>query len=138
MDLIAMLGQTQQVQTVLANQQQGGKQLLTGLSGSAKTLFLATVYKQQRQPLLIIESNTFQANQVAEDLANQVNSDQIYTFPVEEVMAAEMATSSPEAKADSNTKLHGHWQKGDYYHLDCRDASFVTFCPPMARWPIDD
>ncbi len=72
MDLIAMLGQTQQVQTVLANQQQGGKQLLTGLSGSAKTLFLATVYKQQRQPLLIIESNTFQANQVAEDLANQV------------------------------------------------------------------
>lgn len=100
MDLIAMLGQTQQVQTVLANQQQGGKQLLTGLSGSAKTLFLATVYKQQRQPLLIIESNTFQANQVAEDLANQVNSDQIYTFPVEEVMAAEMATSSPEAKAE--------------------------------------
>lgn len=100
MDLISMLGQSQPVQTVLANQIQGRKQLLTGLSGSAKTLFLATLYKQQRQPLLIIESNTFQANQVAEDLANQVNSDQLYTFPVEEVMAAEIATSSPEAKAE--------------------------------------
>lgn len=100
MDLMTMLGQTQQVQSVLENQRPGIKQLLTGLSGSAKTLFLATIYKQQRQPLLIIESNTFQANQVADDLSNLLNSDQIYTFPVEEVMAAEMAVSSPESRAE--------------------------------------
>ncbi|EOR84155.1 transcription-repair coupling factor [Latilactobacillus sakei] len=100
MDLISMLGNTQQVQSVLENQKPGVRQLLTGLSGSAKTLFLATIYKQQRQPLLIIESNMFQANQVAEDLANQLNGDQIYTFPVEEVMAAEIAVSSPESRAE--------------------------------------
>lgn len=75
MDLMTMLGQTKQVQSVLKNQRPGIKQLLTGLSGSAKTLFLATIYKQQRQPLLIIESNTFQANQVADDLSNLLNSD---------------------------------------------------------------
>lgn len=98
MDLMTMLGQTKQVQFVLKNQRPGIKQLLTGLSGSAKTLFLATIYKQQ--PLLIIESNTFQANQVADDLSNLLNSDQIYTFPVEEVMAAEMAVSSPESRAE--------------------------------------
>lgn len=39
MDLISMLGNTQQVQSVLENQKPGVRQLLTGLSGSAKTLF---------------------------------------------------------------------------------------------------
>ncbi len=133
MDLMTMLGQTKQVQSVLKNQRPGIKQLLTGLSGSAKTLFLATIYKQQ--PLLIIESNTFQANQVADDLSNLLNSDQIYTFPVEEVMAAEMAVSSPESRAERVRTLSffSNRQKGNCDYIGRGHAAVITYSASVAR-----
>ena len=73
------------------------RQLLTGLSGSAKTLAIAGAYRQLDQPILVVTANLFYAYQLAEDLRNV--EEEVYVFPVNEVISAEMAFSSPERSA---------------------------------------
>ena len=80
------------------------RQLLTGLSGSAKTLAIAGAYRQLDQPILVVTANLFYAYQLAEDLRNI--EEEVYVFPVNEVISAEMAFSSPEAKAERIATLN--------------------------------
>lgn len=75
------------------------RNLVTGLVGSAKTLFLQTLFQELKRPLLIVTSNLYRMQELEDDLKNQVEPGTLYTFPVEEVLAAEMATSSPEFKS---------------------------------------
>ena len=65
------------------------RQVLTGLSGSAKTLAIAGAYRQLDQPILVVTANLFYAYQLAEDLRNV--EEEVYVFPVNEVISAEMA-----------------------------------------------
>ena len=44
------------------------EQLVTGLSGSARTLFLASVYEKTKKPLLIVTYNLLQAQKLFDDL----------------------------------------------------------------------
>ncbi|KRN27874.1 transcription-repair coupling factor [Lactobacillus selangorensis] len=106
MDLVSIVQQAPAMKTLLTDLQPHTHQLATGLSGSAKTLMLAAVYAQKQQPLLIVENSMFHANQLADDLTGLVSADQIHTFPVEEVLAAEVATSSPEARSSRVDALH--------------------------------
>ena len=75
------------------------RNLVTGLVGSAKTLFLRTLFQELKRPLLIVTSDLYRMQELEDDLKNQVEPGTLYTFPVEEVLAAEMATSSPEFKS---------------------------------------
>ncbi|GAY74174.1 transcription-repair coupling factor [Lentilactobacillus kosonis] len=75
------------------------RQLVTGLSGSAKTMFINGIYKQLNQPMIIVTDTLAHADQLTADLANLVPDDQLFEFPVEEIGASELATSSPEYKA---------------------------------------
>ena len=80
------------------------RQLLTGLSGSAKTLAILGAYKKFNQPILVVTANLFYANQLAEDLRNF--EEDIYVFPVDEVISAEMAFASPEARTERVVTLN--------------------------------
>lgn len=72
-----------------------GKYQLTGLMGSAKTLALAQIWRQKKHSLLVVEDDLFHAQRLAADLGNIVADEAIHVFPVEEMMAVELATSSP-------------------------------------------
>lgn len=71
------------------------RQLVTGISGSARTLLLASIKEQAKQPILVVTDNLTHMQELADDLENILPADQVYQFPVEEVLAAEVATSSP-------------------------------------------
>jgi transcription-repair coupling factor (superfamily II helicase) len=73
------------------------RQLLTGLSGSAKTLTMVSAYKKLKKMTVVITPNLYYANQLVEDLHHVLPPEEIFLFPVDEVMSAEMAFSSPEA-----------------------------------------
>lgn len=100
MNLIELMAQAPTVQQVLTKLVPHTKQLLTGLNGSAQTLFLATMYQQQQHAMLIVEPDTYHANQLADDLSNLLPDELITTFNVNEVLAAEIAVSSPEVKSN--------------------------------------
>lgn len=76
-----------------------GRHLLTGLSGSAKTLFLAEEFKNSEGPLLVVCDDLYHAQQLANDLENVLSAKEVKLFQVEETLVAELATSSPEFRA---------------------------------------
>lgn len=81
------------------NLKQPGRHLLTGLSGSAKTLFLAENFTAKKVSQIVVCDDLYHAQQLVDDLENVLPPAKVHLFPVEEMMASEMATSSPEFKA---------------------------------------
>ena len=50
--------------------------------------------------------NLYYVNQLAEDLQHVLPAESIHLFPVDEVLSAEMAFSSPEARAERVATLN--------------------------------
>jgi len=97
MDLIELISQTPLIQKWHQSiEEKRQRQLITGLASSAKTLAIASAYRKFQQQIIVASPNLYYANQLAEDLM-QVTDD-VYIFPVDEVLSAEMAFSSPEAR----------------------------------------
>lgn len=72
------------------------RQLITGISGSAETLLLSSIHRQLQQSQLIVTDDLSHMEQITNDLLNRLSDDQVFQFPVEENLAVEVATSSPE------------------------------------------
>lgn len=75
-------------------------QLITGLAGSGRTLFLASLQKAHQTQLLIVTQNMFHGTQLMEDFSGLIPEEQLHFFPVDEVIHAEMAFASPEFRAE--------------------------------------
>lgn len=71
-------------------------QLVTGLSGSARSLQILNLLKDTQKPILIVEPNLYQANQLLEDLTGFLDSDSLHLFSADDSIQMEMAVSSPE------------------------------------------
>lgn len=85
--------------TIVSGIEEGLKeQLVAGLSGSARTVFTAALYHDLKKSLLIVTHNLYQAQKVYEDLLNLLKED-VYLYPVNDLIAAEVAIASPELKA---------------------------------------
>lgn len=78
----------------------GTHQLATGLSGSAKTVFLSALLETVKHPILVVTDSLDHMQEIADDLSNSLPDDQVYQFPVEESIAMEMATSSPDFRLE--------------------------------------
>ncbi|MEI5990973.1 transcription-repair coupling factor [Enterococcus termitis] len=82
------------------------RQLITGLAGSAKTLVMTSGFKQQNKKVVVAVPNLYYGNQLVEDFRNILSDEEVYLFPVDEVLSAEMAFSSPEARAERVAALN--------------------------------
>lgn len=132
MDIIQLVNQTPQVKEWQRQlKQRTDRQLLTGLSGSAKSLLMTGAYKALDEIIMVITPNLYYANQLTEDLRNL--EEDVYLFPVDEVMAAEMAVTSPEARAERVTTLNAlsTHQKGIYV---VPAAALRKFLPSPRVW----
>ncbi|GEK91620.1 transcription-repair coupling factor [Alkalibacterium kapii] len=76
------------------------RQLITGLAGSARTLLLQSMLEEKQKPLVVFTQNIYHANQMISDLSGLVPDEQLYLFSVDDMIHAEMAVASPEARAD--------------------------------------
>ncbi|MGM0126192.1 transcription-repair coupling factor [Enterococcus sp. AZ194] len=109
------------------------RQLLTGLSGSAKTLTMVSAYKKLKKTTIVITPNLYYANQLVDDLQHVLPQEEIFLFPVDEVMSAEMAFSSPEARAERVVTLNALvTKKKGIYVLPA--AALRKFLPPKKTW----
>lgn len=86
---------TKEFKQVSSQAKPKNRQLITGISGSARTILLASLLKDHRQPLLVVTDNLGHMEELADDLRGLLPASQVFEFPVEEVLAAEVATSSP-------------------------------------------
>lgn len=96
MNLIETFFQNKQLQQFVKKIEPQTKSLLTGLSGSANTLFFAGLLKTEKK-ILIVENTNFHANQTFDDLNRIMDEKLVHIFPVEEAISTEMAISSPDS-----------------------------------------
>ncbi|THF74486.1 transcription-repair coupling factor [Cohnella fermenti] len=75
------------------------EQLVAGLSGSARQVMIAAMYRELQRPLLVVTHNMFSAQKMAEDLQECLSEDEVLIYPANELIAAETAISSPETSA---------------------------------------
>ena len=68
--------QQEDIQSVIAGIEEGLKeQLVTGLSGSARTLFLASIYEKTKKPIVIVTHNLLQAQKMFDDLIHIIGDE---------------------------------------------------------------
>ncbi|MCX2456433.1 transcription-repair coupling factor [Lacticaseibacillus nasuensis] len=132
MDLIGWLGQVPALQT-LWPQLGAGRHMVTGLSGSAKTLMLASALEASDRQLIVVENNRFHASELATDLTSLLGADLVWPFPVEDVLAAEVAVSSPDSRNERINALD--WlQTGHPGILVTSLAGLKRLLPPPDAW----
>ncbi|RXK17204.1 transcription-repair coupling factor [Macrococcus sp. DPC7161] len=85
--------------------------LLTGLNPSSKAVMLAQIYKKQNKQMLIVTSNLFQAEKLEQDLMQLIDEQEIFKFPVQDIMIEEFSTKSPELMQERIRSLT-HLAKG--------------------------
>lgn len=105
MDLLTLMAQAPSLQA-LWPQLGSGRHMVTGLTGSAKAVMLASTLHQTGRQLLVVENNRFHEEELVSDLTSLLDVDQVWSFPVEDVLAAEAAVSSPDTKNDRINTLN--------------------------------
>ncbi|EME3572721.1 transcription-repair coupling factor [Enterococcus faecium] len=145
MDIIQLVGKDPQVKEWVSDlEEKMPRQLITGLAGSAKTLLFARAFKKTNKNMIILMPNLYYANQLAEDLQHVIPQDQIHLFPVDEVLSAEMAFSSPEARGERVATLNALQEKkaGIYLlpvaSLHKRLPNKKTWLQAQLNWHIGD
>ncbi|WP_368289422.1 CarD family transcriptional regulator, partial [Lacticaseibacillus paracasei] len=114
-----------------------GRHLVTGLSGSAKTVFFGALLQQRPQQILIVENNRFHADELAADLSSLLGDAMVYDFPVEDVLAAEVAVSSPETRNDRINALT-FIQSGKPGIIVTSLAGYKRLLPSPADWAASE
>ena len=117
--------QQEDIQSVIGGIKEGlREQLVTGLSGSARSLFLASVYEKTKKPIMIITHNLLQAQKMFDDLVQIIGEDDVFLYPANELIGAEISVASPELKAQRIEVLNQLCREeiGHYYCANCRNA----------------
>lgn len=95
-----LFNQQEDINNVMAGIQEGlREQLVAGLSGSARTLFIASLYEKVKRPIVIITYNLLQAQKLYDDLLNVIDGEGVVLYPANELIGAEISVASPELRA---------------------------------------
>lgn len=133
MDIETIVEQTPDFQTILAGISPRSRQLITGLNGSARTVYLSALFHQLTHSLLIVTDNGFHASQLVDDLTSLLDEDQVFLFPAEEMIATEVATSSPESRAQRVQALNALLRDSPAV-IVTSVAGARRFLPPVAQF----
>jgi len=109
------------------------EQLVSGLSGSARTLFLTSVYERTKRPLLIVTHNLLQAQKLYDDITNIIDEKEVFLYPANELIAAEISIASPELKAQRIEVLN-HWTKEKKGIMVVPVSGLRKLLPSLKTW----
>ncbi|TDM28589.1 transcription-repair coupling factor [Macrococcoides caseolyticum] len=70
--------------------------LITGLNPSAKAMMLAESYMHHQKQMVVVTSNLYQAERLERDLIQLVDEEDVFKFPVQDIMIEEFSTKSPD------------------------------------------
>ncbi|WP_409303647.1 transcription-repair coupling factor [Peribacillus sp. SCS-155] len=99
------------VQSLITGIDEGLKeQLVAGLSGSSRSILISSLYAETKRPLLVVTHNLLQAQKLQEDLNNFIAEDELYIYPANELIAAELSVASPELRAQRIEALN-YWSR---------------------------
>jgi transcription-repair coupling factor (superfamily II helicase) len=132
--LISLFRQQEDVKTIINGMREGLKeQLVAGLSGSSRTLFLASIYEETQSSILVVTHNLLQAQKLYEDLISLIGDQEVFLYPANELIAAEMSIASPELKAQRIEALN-HFSKNKTGIIIAPMAGLRKILPSKEQW----
>ncbi|WP_240512062.1 transcription-repair coupling factor [Paludifilum halophilum] len=72
------------------------EQLVAGLTGTARMVYAASLYKETGRPVMVVTHNLNQAQKAVEDLYELLPRDQVLLYPANELVATEIALDGHE------------------------------------------
>src|SRR5699024_10519352 len=98
--IYSFLREKEDIQSIIGGIKSGLKeQLVAGLSGSAKSLLVSIVHESIDKPVLLVTNQLIQAQQLYDDLSEFLGEKNLHLYPVNEMIASDIAISSPELKS---------------------------------------
>jgi len=121
------------VHSIIAGVEEGLKeQLVAGLSGSSRTVLTASVYEKMKRPIMLVTHNLLQAQKLYDDLVNLLSDKEVFLFPANELIAAELSIASPELKAQRIEALN-YWSRQSKGVLIVPIAGLKKIVPPKTN-----
>lgn len=109
------------------------EQLISGLSGSSRSMLIASVYEKTGQSILIVTPNLLQAQKLQEDLANFISDEELFVYPANELIAAELSVASPELRSQ-RVEVLNHWSKSNKGIVIVPIPGLRKLLPPKEVW----
>ncbi|WP_409290931.1 transcription-repair coupling factor [Peribacillus sp. SCS-37] len=133
-DLQGLLKDNDDVQSLLSGLKEGLKeQMAAGLSGSSRSMLISSVYTERQKPVLVITHNLLQAQKLYDDLSAFLPEADLFLYPANELMAAELSVSSPELRAQRIEVLN-HWSQNQGGIVIAPMAGVRKLLPPKDMW----
>lgn len=128
------LQEREDVQSVIDGIASGlNEQLVAGLTGTARPLFISAMTKSLGRKTLVVTHQLLHAEQLYEDLLALSGKSNIYLYPVNEMIAAEMVIASPEMRAERIQSLTA-WLHSEDGILIAPIAAVKRILPPKTYW----
>lgn len=74
--------------------------LVTGLAGAAKATMMAEKYLSSQRPMVVVTNNLYQADKLEADLQQYLDAEEIYKYPLQDIMTEEFSTQSPQLMSE--------------------------------------
>ncbi|MFD1849258.1 transcription-repair coupling factor [Oceanobacillus bengalensis] len=105
------------------------EQLVAGLSGSARGMLVSVIDQSINKPILLITHQLIHAQQLYDDLAELIGEEHVHLYPVNELIASEIAISSPELRSERIEAIT-EWSKNKSGILIAPVAALKRILPP--------
>lgn len=109
------------------------EQLVAGLSGSARSLLVSVLNESVNRPILLVTHQLAQAQQLYDDLVELAGEKDVHLYPVNELIASEIAIASPELKSQRIESLTA-WSQKKKGILIAPVAAMKRILPPTNYW----
>ncbi|MFT8872653.1 MAG: transcription-repair coupling factor [Sporolactobacillus sp.] len=110
------------------------QQFVSGLSGSAKSLFIAELYRaRSTAPLVVVTHNLYQAQKLHGDLELLVDENELFLYPVNDLLAVDTSVASPEFTAQRISVLNS-LSEGKRCLIVAPMAGMKRLIAPPQRW----
>lgn len=122
------------VESIISGVKSGlNEQLITGLSSSARSMWIGTIHKKLNKRSLIVTNQLTQAQKLYDDLVEILDPNDVHLYPVNELLIAEMAVASPELRSQRIVALTT-WLKKKSDILIIPVAALKRILPPIDYW----
>ncbi|WP_047980722.1 transcription-repair coupling factor [Ornithinibacillus contaminans] len=109
------------------------EQLVAGLSGSARSMLVSAIEAATKRPILFLTYQLVQAQQLYDDLTVFLDEEYVHLYPVNELIASEIAISSPELRSQRIESLT-KWSEMKSGILIAPVAALKRILPPQSYW----
>ncbi|SFG37025.1 transcription-repair coupling factor [Halobacillus alkaliphilus] len=122
------------VRSIIEGFESGMKeQMVAGLSGSSRSLMISLLKESLDRPVLLVTHQLIQAQQLYDDMQELTEEGQVQLYPVNELIASEIAIASPELRSQRIEAL-SNWLKQDKGILIVPVAALKRIMPPKYYW----